>query len=87
MTTIAIRGSGIAATGCAHILTQAGLRVAIKPASRPPASEKRASIWTRADSNWSEMAASDRPEVMGASPAIGFVMRSKGPCVQLCAAS
>ncbi|MBH1991618.1 MAG: hypothetical protein I8H86_01890 [Sphingomonadaceae bacterium] len=36
MTIIAIRGSGIAATGCAHILTQAGLRVATEPASRPP---------------------------------------------------
>lgn len=35
MTTIAIRGSGIAASGCAHILTGAGLRVAIEHVSRP----------------------------------------------------
>lgn len=35
MTSIAIRGSGIAASGCAHILTQAGLAVAIEPARRP----------------------------------------------------
>jgi hypothetical protein len=35
MTTIAIRGSGIAAKGCAHILTGAGLRVAIEDIPRP----------------------------------------------------
>lgn len=35
MTTIAIRGSGIAASGCAHILTGAGFRVAIEHVRRP----------------------------------------------------
>jgi hypothetical protein len=35
MTSIAIRGSGIAASGCAHILTGAGLRVAIEDIRRP----------------------------------------------------
>ncbi|RYM14946.1 hypothetical protein [Sphingobium cupriresistens] len=35
MTIIAIRGSGIAATGCAHILAGAGFRVAIEERRRP----------------------------------------------------
>jgi hypothetical protein len=35
MKTIAIRGGGIAARGCAHILTGAGLRVAIEDVRRP----------------------------------------------------
>ncbi|HUD92081.1 hypothetical protein [Sphingobium sp.] len=35
MTSIAIRGSGIAASGCAHILAGAGLRVAIEERRRP----------------------------------------------------
>lgn len=35
MTIIAIRGSGIAARGCGHILTGAGLRVAIEDVRRP----------------------------------------------------
>ncbi|SEI79222.1 hypothetical protein SAMN05518849_101934 [Sphingobium sp. AP50] len=35
MKTVAIRGSGIAARGCAHILTGAGLRVAIEDVRRP----------------------------------------------------
>ncbi|MFC3442214.1 hypothetical protein ACFOKF_13645 [Sphingobium rhizovicinum] len=35
MKIIAIRGSGIAASGCAHILTGAGLRVAIEEVRRP----------------------------------------------------
>lgn len=35
MTTVAIRGSGIAASGCAHILTGAGIRVAIEDVRRP----------------------------------------------------
>lgn len=35
MKSIAIRGSGIAAKGCAHILTGAGLRVAIEESCRP----------------------------------------------------